>query len=250
MTTPLRAALLGRAFPGLRVLDLAVATGGLWPWWPGAVLALPDDRVLPAAERALLAGFGLGPPDPAFAVAAGPCLVVTPGDAAPWLRDGAMVLTEAGDPPPVPRILLLLGCGGAVAQASLLLPEGMLAAALTALSGAAQALAGAGWEWGARPVTDRLATLTLFAPAYAATTFPAAGLPCWREAPGRLRVLLGVLPRRPWRVDVVAEGARAIFLDGAPHDPATPVTPRPGQPLVLGIAGAGAVLHAVRLSPA
>ncbi len=245
MTAPLRVALLRRAFPDLAVLDRAVATGGLFPWWPGVVPMLPHDAILPPAERTLLEGFGLRDADPGD-----PGLVATEGEAAPWLAAGAMVLTAARDLPEAPRILLLTGAGGAVEQASLLLPEGALPGALAALAAAAEAMAGTGWEWAARPVTERLATLTLFAPALPPVTLPGAALPRWREAPGRLRVLLGALPVRPWRIAVRSEGATAMFLDGAPHDPAMPFTPQPGLPVVLGLAGDGAVLQAVEIAPA
>lgn len=259
MTAALLAALLRRAFPGLRVLDRAVATGGLWPWWPEAALALADPEALPEAERRLLQGFGLGPGDPALAAGApdawggeGPRLVVTRDDAEVWLAAGAWVLTDAATPPPVPRILLLIGCGGAVEQRHLLLPEGALPAALAALAAGAAAMAGPGWDWAGRPVTERLATLTLFAPAagVGVVSLPAAVLPHWRETPGRLRVLLGVLPPCPLRIQVAAEGAPALLLDGAAHDPGAAFTPLAGAPVVLGLAGTNVVLRAVTIGPA
>ena len=44
-SAPLLAALLRRALPGLAVLDLALAEGGLYPWYPEAILGrVIDDQ--------------------------------------------------------------------------------------------------------------------------------------------------------------------------------------------------------------
>lgn len=59
-TAPLLAPLLRRALPGLAVLDLALAEGGLYPWLAEALPGAGDPARLPEAERTLLAGFRRG----------------------------------------------------------------------------------------------------------------------------------------------------------------------------------------------
>jgi hypothetical protein len=259
VTRPLLAALLRRALPALRVLDTAVITGGLWPFWSEAMLALPDETARHEPERAVLAALGLRAVDPALAAGAaeawggpGPRLVVAEASPLPWLMSGALVLASAPAPPPAECILLLLGSGDTVEQHHLVLPEGGMTEALTAISAAAQSMAGAGWSCGVRAVSPRFATLTLVAPrrAFDALELSATILPQQVEAGGRRRILLGALPPWPMRIRVDAEGAAALFLDGRAHAEGAVFTPRRGEPVVLGLAGEGVVLRTVEIRPA
>ena len=268
MTVPLLAAMLRRALPGLRVLDIALAGGGLYPWWPEAMVGPGAGVALPPAERALLARFRqAGGAQPLFgqdaardaALAAGapeewggsgPRLVVGAGDPAPWLAVGAMVLTRPATAAAAERAMLILGLGGAVEQRDLLLPPGGLAAALPSLGAAARDLAGSDGEVGLRAITPRLAALTLFAPASAQEplVLERTRLVLQEEA-GRLRVLLGVLPHRALRLRLATDAAlSAVFLDGAAFDPAAAFLPDAQAPTVLGLAGAR--LRAIEIHPA
>lgn len=278
MTAPLLAALLRHALPGLRVLDLALAEGGLYPWLPDAMVGLAEPDTPCTAEGALLRGFrqgggtrplaGCDPvQDAALAAGApeawageGPRLVVTqPDDAARWVGSGAMVLTRSAVPD-LPRIMLLLGDGGAVAQRDLLLPEDRLPGVLDALSDAAQAMAAEGWEVGQRAISPRLAALALFTPPMPPPplVLEAPALILQSEAEGRrLRVLLGVLPPRSWRVRLQVEGAvRVLLQDGAMLDvaaegPLVEALLRPqAAPTVLGLGGEGLALCRVEILPA
>lgn len=252
-TAPLLAPLLRRALPGLAVLDLALAEGGLYPWLAEAMPGAGDPARLPEAERALLAGFRLGPEavplagfDPArdAALLAGAPeawggaahRMVVPGGgspsafgAGPWLEAGMMVLAASAAPPLAERVMLILGLGATVERLDLLLPEGRLGALLPLLGAAAEAMAsegGAGWETGLRSVSPRLAALTLFAPAGAAppTVLEEARLLLDRaEAPRRLRLLLGALPPVPLRLRLRLAGLRAppaFLVDGLRQAPA------------------------------
>lgn len=277
-TAPLLAALLGRALPGLAVLDLAaVAEGGLYPWLPRAMVGAGDPAALPPALAALLPGLAraggtlpLAGYDPAFdaALAAGAPeawggaehRLVVPGSggasafgAGPWLAAGMMVLARDAAPPTAERVMLVLGAAGRVERADLMLPDGGLPAVLPPLSAAARAMAAeapcAGWEVGLRTVSARLAALTLFAPA----PLPAGPVVLEREAlvigedPARrrLRLMLGVLPAGlalSLRIDLEGgvKAPPALFLDGARHAARAEADARGGMRLAARIVPAGA----------
>ncbi len=293
-TAPLLAALLGGALPGLAVLDLAaLGAGGLYPWLPEARCGLPATAQGPAAERAMLARarqagaplFGCDPAGDAALRAgawpgaggeAGHRLVVLPAEApvAPWLAAGVMVLVGA----PAPgeggageagareagageRVMLLLGAPAPVEPWDLRLPAGRADAVLPGLAAAARDLAGAAGQWGVRPISPRLAALTLLA---AGGPAPCARLPADRlvleeAAGGQRRIILGRLPARPVRLRLLlppGAAPAALLLDGRraegrfhPDPPRLEVPLDPGPwPVVLGLAG-GAAPEAVEILP-
>ena len=167
---PLLAALLARALPGVRALDLGLPAARLFPWLSGALCGVADHEALPAAERALLGRFrqmGGSRPLFGFDLAADAALLAGApsawGEAAERLvcLPSAMpdLLAEfAGSGPPEPlfllpgeardlpdvgrgRIMLLLGSAVQVEQYDLLVPPDRTAALFEALRVAGGALA-------------------------------------------------------------------------------------------------------------
>ena len=281
-TAPLLAALLRQALPAVAVLDAALAGGGLHPWFPGARCGVAAPAALPDAERALLgrfrqrgaALFGFDPAVDAALLAgaaaawggAGDRLVVLGDatDAGAWIAGGAMVLARGGPAPAgCDQVMLLLGAPAPVERLALLLPEGRGAALLAALEAAAGVLARPGWQAGARAISPRLGTFTLLAPALpAAIALAPEEMPRDEVGPGRLRLLLGCLPPRPWRLRArFAPGTPPprLLLDGV-HQAArhqadaggllleASFTPAADAPLVLGLAGQ-AVPLALEIGP-
>jgi hypothetical protein len=250
-TTPLLAALLGAAFPGLRALDLGVpAPPMLFPWLPGTLLGIADPEALPPGEAALLRRFRHpgGRLLVGFDRAADAALLA--GASSAW--DGApeRLIRLAADPPhglpadalllvppdalldadrPRSRVLLLLGAGRTVDRHDLLVPPMRLGAIHAALGHAAEALAQvAGGRWLARAlaVAGETASVALLPedaqafrpplsiPAEALVhDLPTAAAPDGLDLSGarHARVLLGTTPKR-LRVLLRSEGAPDIAL--------------------------------------
>jgi hypothetical protein len=271
---PLLAALLARALPDLAVLDLGVGLHPWCPGamlgTPEATALPPAERDLlqrfrqaggtrplfgfdPAADAALLAGapvaWGMAPDR----------LVCLPGVPPPHLAplfhggppDPLLLLPgEVGDVPAGlerGRIILLLGSAAHIRGWNLLPPPDRVAPLFEALRAAAAALAEDGWQLGGRMLSPRVASLTLLAPEPAGFA-PALSLPAEMLAHDgplpaaagrlplgiRLRLLLGLLPARPWTLRLwlqagapgldlhppgqgdaePASAASALFLDG------------------------------------
>ena len=173
--SPLLAALLRAALPGLRALDLGLpAPPILFPWLPGTSCGAADAGALPPAEAALLRRFRHpdGRPLSGFDRAAEAALLsgapAAWGDAAERLirfatgapsprafpADALLLAPPDAEDAGTPRarILLLLGAGEAVERHDLLVPPPRLETVHAALRRAAEALAGgaAGGRWLAR----------------------------------------------------------------------------------------------------
>lgn len=187
--SPLLAALLRAALPGLRALDLGPAPA-LLPWLPGTLCGVADADALPPAEAALLRRFrhpdgrplfGFDPAADAALLAGAPAAwgdaperLVRLAAAAPppcGLPADALLLVPAdAEPPgssPKARILLLLGAGETVERHDLLVPPARLEPLHAALRRAAEAFAegaaGSGGRWLARalPIADGMASVAL-----------------------------------------------------------------------------------------
>lgn len=257
---PFLAALLAHALPGLRAID---TTGRFLAFLPGARALLPPPP--DPAEAELLAAFAPAPAARAALLAGaaeawgpGPRLLLLPAGAAPppWARviaEGALRL----HPGPVPaaeaegRILLLTETPTGLERHTLLAPAGQLPGLLDRLAEAAAALAPPGARIAGRRVGPALASLGLLGVAGFVPRFchPAGALP--QTGPNPLRLLLGCLPPRRWRLELTLDGTAAgppaLFLDGLSHpavcSPApggarlvAEVTPAGPGPLVLGLA--------------
>lgn len=251
--SPLLAALLRAALPGLRALDLGPPM--LFPWLPDALCGV-DAGALPAPEAALLRRFrhpdgrplvGFDPAADAALLAGAPAAW---GDAPERLvrfaatpppsglpADALLLLpTDAYPPsgPPRARILLLLGAGEAVERHDLLVPPARLDAIHAALRRAAEALAGGaaqGGRWLARAlsIADGMASVALL-PEEGQThrpplSIPAAALIHDAPAPtgrdglelpgtGRVRLLLGAPPAGGLRAVLRGEGTQRAALFG------------------------------------
>lgn len=216
--------------------DAALLAGAPAAWGEAAERLIR----LPAANPALLAGFAdCAPPEPLF---------LLPG--------------EAGEQPEMARgrIILLLGSAAQVERHDLLVPPDRTAAlfeALRAAGGALAEAAGGRWQVGGRLISPRMASLAVLAEAPAGFAPPLSipaealvhDLPAQsadgRLASGvatRLRLLLGALPPRPWRLrialcaDTLGLAAPVLFLDGMRH----PARIRPGP---AGTAWLEAAIH-------
>jgi hypothetical protein len=202
--SPLLAALLGAALPGLRALDLGPSPA-LFPWLPGTVCGVAEAGALPPAEAALLRRFrhGDGRALVGFEPAADAALFA--GAPAAWgdAPERLVRLAEAGPPtppglpadalllvpadadfpagPPRARVLLLLGAGEAVERHDLLVPAARFDAIHAALRRAAEALAGGGalagrWLARALSIADGMASVALL-PEEAQTHRPPLSVP-------------------------------------------------------------------------
>ncbi|MBX6744761.1 MAG: hypothetical protein IRY87_22240 [Acetobacteraceae bacterium] len=203
--------------------DAALQAGAPSVWGEAA------ERLVCLPAAALAAGFaGSGPPEPLFLV---------PGEA------GELPDAERG------RIILLLGSTAQVDRYDLLVPPDRTAALFEALRMAGGALAeaaGGRWQVGGRMISPRMASLAVLAEASAGFAPPLSipaetlvhDLPVQsaegRLATGpaaRLRLLLGALPPREWRLrislctDTLGLAAPVLFLEGMRH----PARIRPGS---------------------
>jgi hypothetical protein len=287
---PLLAALLAGAFPGLAARDLGLPAGRLLPWMSRVRAGVADAAALSATERALLARFRQagrpllgfdritdGMPDAAWDAAAERLVWrevpdVTSNTGFTLLHGG---LGEAPLPAGLGRIMLLAGSTAQVERHDLLVPEARLAEVVERLRAAAADLAGPGWQLGGRVVSPRLASLGALAPGSggfeAAIALPAAGLP--HDLPGavaadglalggvaRVRLLLGALPARTWRLRLGFAGAEpgqvALFMNGL-RQPARmerggwltgTITPPASCAVVLGLAWPGGAPDGLRLA--
>lgn len=267
--SPLLAALLRAALPGLRALDLGPPA--LFPWLPDALCGV-DAGALPAPEAALLRRFrhpdgrplvGFDPAADAALLAGAPAawgdaperlvrFAATPPPSGLPADALLLVPADADSPsgPPRARILLLLGAGGAVERHDLLVPPARLDAIHAALRRAAEALAGGaaqGGRWLARAlsIADGMAGVALL-PEDGQTHRPSLSVPAAafiHDAPapagrdglelpgtGRVRLLLGAPPAGRLRAVLRGGGApRAALFGDGRRLPAAVVEQRPGE---------------------
>jgi hypothetical protein len=185
--TPVLAALLRAALPGLGALDLGPSPA-LFPWLPGTLCGVEGAEALLPAEAALLRRFrhpdgrplvGLDPAADAALLAGAPVawggaperLIRLPTTRPPTGLPADVLLLGTADaeaPAGLPRarLLLLLGAGAAVERHDLLVPPARLGAIHAALGRAAETLAGGAslpgrWLARALAITDGMASVAL-----------------------------------------------------------------------------------------
>ncbi|MCO6417835.1 hypothetical protein JYK14_16935 [Siccirubricoccus sp. KC 17139] len=254
---PLLAALFRRMAPPPHLLDLGLPEARLFPWLPGALCGVAEAAALPAAERALLAGFrDATSRRPPFGFDAATDAALLAGAPAAWGGEGDRLVCLPGPPPPVlaplwqggawallragqagwagadrGRIMLLAGTAEAVEQYDLLLPAARLAEVLDRLEAASAALAAAGGPWriGCRRISARLGSLTLLREAAGRPGLALAAPALWHDGP---QALAGkALP-------LASPGRLRILLGSLPCGPARlSVRLRGGAPPVLFLGG-------------